>query len=503
MTKPPDPRTFNFLFPELQRDADNLLPEAGKTPQGLIAIGRSMVDADGTGGGDSDIPAAYIYFGQFVDHDITLETTPVPRSQLAPNGFAPLPLDRIRQVSHPLRTAPLELDSVYGLSAPRDGAKMRLGKVTPLNAHDKPALRPPGKGDENDLPREPRNADVKHDRAALIGDPRNDENTIISQLHLAFLLAHNKLVDQGNSFERAKRILWQHYQHIVLHDFLKKQIADRQIVEDTIERNRVYDPDEEECLLPLEFSVAAFRFGHSMVRAAYDFNLNFNTSGEPNTIPASLPRLYTIAALDGSMLASSYDTLPENWIIEWENFFEGGEFFNKAHRIDTKLGEPMQSLRDETEKPLFGEVDSRTIGASLAVRNLLRGYLLRMPTGQAVARALQEKLDRVRNIPVLTPEQIEEGAGSDDQVEKLQSSGFLESTPLWFYILAEASALADGQNLGPVGSTIVAEVLVGLVRRSEQSILRQRDWKPTLPCAEPRTFTLPDLLRFAGVLHAN
>jgi hypothetical protein len=134
------------------------------------------------------------------------------------------------------------------------------------------------------------------------------------------------------------------------------------------------------------------------------------------------------------------------------------------------------------------------------VRNLLRGYLLRMPTGQAVARALRKKLQGVRDVPVLTRQQVREGAASEGQVEVLEGAGFLERTPLWYYVLAEAAALGGGQRLGPVGSTIVAEVLVGLVRRSENSILRSPNWTPTLPSEQAGTFTLPDLLRFAGVL---
>lgn len=66
--------------------------------------------------------------------------------------------------------------------------------------------------------------------------------------------------------------------------------------------------------------------------------------------------------------------------------------------------------------------------------------------------------------------------------------------------LAEAQVLGNGEHLGPVGSTIVAEVLIGLVRRSSNSILQQDGWTPSLPGAQPGTFTLPDLLRFAGVL---
>jgi hypothetical protein len=126
--------------------------------------------------------------------------------------------------------------------------------------------------------------------------------------------------------------------------------------------------------------------------------------------------------------------------------------------------------------------------------------LLRLPTGQAVARALQQKLSGVRNVPVLGPNRIRNGAASQEQVAVLEDGGFLERTPLWYYILAEAAVLENGRRLGPVGGTIVAEVLVGLVRRSENSILRTTGWEPTLPSADEGTFTLADLLRLAGVL---
>ena len=242
----------------------------------------------GVGGGDSDVSAAYTYLGQFVDHDITLETSSDKGSQLVDPDLRPLPLARIRQETQNLRTGGLDLDSVYGLPAPRDGDRFRLGRVSEIGG------RPPGKDDFNDLPREGRSVDVVHDRAALIGDPRNDENLIVAQLHLA----HNELVDQGNSFRRARRLLRQHYQHIVLHDFLKKRIADEQIVQDTIENgNRVYDPDDEDFFMPLEFSVAAYRLGHSMVRGNYDFNLNFNRNGQPGT----LDFLFTFTALSGGL----------------------------------------------------------------------------------------------------------------------------------------------------------------------------------------------------------
>jgi hypothetical protein len=285
-------------------------------------------------------------------------------------------------------------------------------------------------------------------------------------------------VDQGLKFGGASRTLRQHYQHIVLHDFLKR-IVDRQIVDDIIDNgNQVYDPINQS-FMPLEFSVAAYRFGHSMVRAEYNFNVNFQ--------PASLELLFTFTALSGELgFGQGSETLPDNWIIEWENLVDVGAPFDRTRRIDTKLVEPLFQLRDLRGRPRQQD------RARLAVRNLLRGYRLRIPTGQAVANEL--------GVQVLTEDEIREGAASQDQVQKLEQGGFLDCTPLWYYILAEATVRENGRRLGPVGGTIVAEVLVGLVRRSENSILRADGWQPTLPSEEPGTFTLPDLLRFAGVL---
>jgi hypothetical protein len=496
--RPVDMQDFDYLFPELQNDPASLLPISDETRAALIRLGQSMRDTRDAvpGEGDSRIPAIYTYFGQFVDHDITLETSSASAADLVAPGLEPLSLGAIRETVRNLRTATLDLDSVYGLPAPRNranGRRLKVGNVTALNSASPPLQRPEGKGDANDLPREPRQpGNFEHDRAALTGDPRNDENTIISQLHTAFLHAHNKLVERGRTFKQAKRLLRRHYQHIVIHDFLKR-IADPAIVDDILQNgNKVYSPTPDNIYMPLEFSVAVFRFGHSMVRGAYDFNLNFNFSGEPGTFPATLALLFTFSALSGEL--GDHDTLPDNWIIEWERFVDGDKLSNLARRMDTKLVEPLIELHD-----LRGNVEPGDV-ARLAVRNLLRGYLLRMPTGQAVAKAMAARLYGVREIPVLTAEQLEQGAASPEQAAALRDGGFLEQTPLWYYIMAEAAILGGGEHLGPVGSTIVAEVLIDLVRRSEDSILDGKFWRPSLPCATPGSFTLADLLRFAGVL---
>ncbi|MGH3937628.1 MAG: peroxidase family protein [Pseudonocardiaceae bacterium] len=507
--RPRDLQDFDFMFPTLQSKAANLLPESTQTLVHLKALAATMEDLNELGGAnDSPIPAAYTYFGQFVDHDVTFEVQPadLPPSfsgsvqALLAEDMVPLPLKEIKNVIRNFRTATLDLDSLYDLPAPRDpenGDKLLVGKVEALGGTVKPLLRPPGKGDDNDLPREPRSDDILHDRAALIGDPRNDENLIIAQLHVAFIKAHNRLVDEGRTFEQAQRVLRRHYQHIVLQDFLKR-VADPAIVDRILRQgNRWYKPSGGSVFMPLEFAVAGYRFGHTMVRAAYDFNLNFNLSGEQGTVPATLEFLFTFTALSGQVgFGPGGETLPDNWIIEWENIIgDGSNPGRRARRFDTQLA----ALSGSNRVALFnlqtpdGQPEPG-LAAHLSARNLLRGYRMRLPTGQAIAKHI--------GVPVLTAQQLRAAAASSKQAQALQDGGFLERTPLWFYVLAEAKH-HGGARLGPLGSTLVAEVLIGLVRRSANSILVDPGWKPSLPSTKRGKFELDDLLRFARVLPAS
>jgi hypothetical protein len=465
----PDLSRFKYLFPELQNPAD-LLPTSANTVQALRDLGGTMSEPNTGSPPDSNIPAAYTYFGQFLDHDITLMG--MNRVSLNDPDLAPLSPAAIGNIRN-LRRPWLDLDSVYS-NAPQVGDDLLLlGQV--FNA----GPRPPGKEDGFfDLPRAARSGDPLHDRAPRIGDRQNEENAMISQLHVAFLRAHNGIVTGGYDHCAARSLLRRYYQSIVVHDFLPR-IADPAVVAAMLsgpwER---YNPEDGEFFMPFEFSGAAFRFGHSMVRNAY--TVNISTS-------ASLLRLFDVLG--------RYPTLPDNWIIQWENFLADGP--NQARFIDTQLA---QGLYTVPGLPAGDEI-------RLPVRTLLRGYMLSLPTGQAVARAL--KLKHEEALSEADIEGVASRVHGGAQLEELRKERVADDgtrwklskrTPLWFYILAEAEhsrqVLKRGQHLGPVGSRLVAGVLIALVRRSKDSILNVPGWPPT----RNPGFELSDLLRLARVL---
>ena len=479
---------FGYLFPDLQAD-EHLLPPGADTIANLKHLGASMRDMTPDDDRNSRIPSAYTYFGQFVDHDITLEA--LSDTFLALDDPTILSSEQVLQRIENRRTATLDLDSVYEPQAQFDGERMRLGKVTPMG---KPV---PNKDENNDLPRSGRDAnDPRFDRFALIGDARNDENLNIAQLHLAILRAHNAIVDAGHSWDGAQRILRQLYQWIVVNDFLVR-ITGQDIVNSVKAANRFFDPGEGEFFMPLEFSVGAYRYGHSMVRQAYQYNLYIHSKNGA-VLKGTLDQLFTYTALSGQLgTGDGYDTLPEFCVIEWENFIN--PLVNPARCIDTRLVEPLYHLRDELGIELPG------ILASLATRNLLRGYKLRMPTGQAVASRM--------NLPVQTESDLREliAANADranlsaEDKDALINAGFDKRSPLWFYILAEAELVQNGMQLGPVGGTLIAEVLIGLVRRSADSIFNMGPgWNPSHLSQQMKrpmnpNYHLMALLRLAGV----
>lgn len=480
------------------------IPELENAFDRLGAVGTAMTQ----GGlpGPSGLPAILTYFGQFVDHDITANTdrdpAALPRFAIGRPQLTLNSRDDVRRQLGNLRRGTLRLDSVYGdgmtIDAQlRDGARMRVGRATGDQENDLPRFGPliaAGVLTAADLP----DASGMHsdfgavdpNKIAFIADGRNDENLVIAQLHLAFLRFHNSVVDrlgdgQGGGFGRARQLTQWHYQWLVVEGYLRA-ICDEQVLEDVLRRGasryvafaqRTGGGAGDHAPLPLEFSVAAFRFGHSMIRPGYIFNATFPR--------ASLNELFQFTGRGG---LGGADTLPDVWIIDWANFISTTPDPLQALPIDPTLARPLDDLVNE-DKPHL---------RSLAQRNLRRSYVLNLPTAQTIAAQLaHEGVD----VGFLSTAEITTSPGG----QELDRQGFETLTPLWFYILAEAVKQGDGKRLGRLGSLIVAETLVGLLVIDPESYWHAGSaggrWTPDeAGLGEAPIDSFEAFLRFGGVL---
>jgi hypothetical protein len=434
-------QTFGRLFPELPPyDAPDDAALDVLTAAVTMGSPGPLFDDGATGGNNPDrVPAFFTYFGQFLDHDMTLDSLPLPVDFVDPRTITN---DRDQR---------LNLDSVYG-NKKKPSRALYEADGQHLKVNDR------------DLPRNP-------DGSAIIGDPRNDENQIIAQIHVAYLRAHNTLIDEGVKLKDARQLMEWRHQWIVVHEFLP-EVLDPTVYADVFGaggkgpiRTRYYDPKKaEKAEMPVEFSVGAYRFGHSQVRAAY--------------------RL----AEDGPFIQVFNPTAPDDLrggrpivpghVIFWPNFLnvDGGAAVNISRKIDTLLSSGLFAL------PIPGAEASGS--AILAKRNIQRAREYGVPSGQAVARRL--------GLSVLTNAQIAE------QIPRLAALGtdpaYQGEAPLWLYILAESEIVHSGAKLGPVGSRIVAEVIGGLLAADKNSYVR-KGWTPA-----GGSFRAQDLLREAGVL---
>jgi hypothetical protein len=440
---PPLSRLHEGRFGRLFR---NLEPAPALPPADRKALADSMRDPDPPGGdGDNPgIPAGYTYFGQFVDHDITFDPESSLQQQNDPDALVDF------------RTPRFDLDSVYG-SGPED-EPFQYDRDEPETF-----LIGNSKG-QADLPR-------NEQGTALIGDPRNDENIIVRGLQLVFLQLHNKLYSQVAAddaipperrfLETQQRVRW-HYQWVVVDDFLRLLVGDELLTQlfhlDAAGGKPEFELDyytpKKNPYMPVEFSVAAFRFGHSQVRPAYD--LNETVTDKPIFEPGD--EVGEFGDLRG------FRALPDWWTVDWRLFLPiDGSAPQPSRRIDARLSGGLFDLPNvPPDQP-----------QSLPERNLLRGESFGLPSGQDVAKRLC--------VTPLTGQQLEAP----------------EPTPLWFYILKE-SELEGGTKLGPVGARIVAEVLLGLLELDPKAWVNvDPTWRPTIPAANPPAFTLGDLVKFA------
>jgi len=477
------PDRFGRMFPTLPSFMTTDQPMFQRTVDAMVDMGHfgGLLDAkDAIGAGPVNLiadptlsvnnpnnpthTAGTTFFGQFLDHDITFDA----------NSALATPTDPATSPNS--RTPAFDLDSVYG------GGPIATPQF--YNAADRAKLRIESGGRFEDVPR-------GTDNVAIIADPRNDENVVISGLQAAFIKFHNRVVDLVRSqnpsgtvtaiFDQARQIVLNHYQWIIVHEFLPQIIGQDRVNQILSNGRRFYTPAPGQHFMPVEFQGAAYRFGHSMVRPSYRVNLAGNPDGsaffgmifDPNAEGQADP----IDMRGGARARRRF--------IGWQTFFDFGvndpgtttPSVKPNKRIDTRISTPLFRL------PLRA-IASGTPPIELPVRNLLRHITWQLPSGQSVAQ--------LAGLPVLGASNFPELRG--------YNVGIDAKTPLWYYVLKEAELMEQGLRLGPVGSLIVGEVFIGLLQLAPGSYLRDNPgFRPTLPARTPGTFKMIDLLTYAQV----
>src|SRR3954452_17281748 len=437
----------------------------------------------------SNIPAGFTYLGQFVDHDLTADRTDIEL------GEHVSPAELLQG-----RSPRLDLDSLYGAGPARERSQRFYSDAVHLEV-GRTLEAQPGAG--FDLPRLGTGTD-RHARTANIPDLRNDENLAVAQTHAAFIRFHNRVVDDLPAdipdplrFRRARSKVVKHYQWMLRTDYLHR-ILDPEVVDDVFTHGRkVVAPHANPIdvpTMPVEFSVAAFRLGHSMVRSAYNWNAVFDDGA------GTLDLLFEFSATSGTLGGNK--RLLNIWVIDWRRMYHFGdagradlvvppEKANTAMRIDTRLVNPLGELpRGSFGGTPMPATDPRR---NLAFRNLTRAAMLQLATGQQMADKLTS-----RGVPVtpLTAAQIldRNGGAVLDELTAPERKNLSEHTPLWFYILREAE-LNHGRLAG-VGARLVAETFHRAIEGSQFSIVRDPTWRPSLGPDET-TFRMVDLLLLA------
>jgi Animal haem peroxidase len=413
-----------------------------------------------------DIPAAFTFVGQFVDHDLTMN---------AVNLFEPQTGVVVDQAS-PL----IDLDSVYGprsvLTSPPetifDGPRFRLARPFPDVVDLTRGAPEPGTG-------------IRH---AVIADARNDENQLILQIHLTLMRLHNKLVDAGHPFEDARHRTILNWQSVLLHDYLPRVIEPRVLRH--VLAALAHEPFGDlrhkplkdlatgryRLSMPHEFAIG-FRFGHSQLRRAYKLNSGAAVRLFDNS-------LGQVAGPDGFADLRGGQLLRPEHRIDWSVFLSGPAP-TKSNAIDDKVTSAVFDLPESAVPD-----DIKYIG-NLPHRNLIRS--------RQVGLAAGEDLARLYGVAPLTPAQVEPDAGR----RHLFSEDGSFRTPLWYYLLKEAQQAAPpGQHprtLGPAGSHLVAEVVAGGIRFADVSWWTAGDpahWSIRAGQPHPERVTLTDLVNY-------
>lgn len=442
-------QTLGRIFPPNPVKAQHLTNKDIIDSLALLANGMG---SDQTSNGPA--AAGMTFFGQFVDHDITLDATSALGTRISPATITNV------------RTPTLDLDCIYG-SGPEasphlygtDQKKDNKGDTTNFLVYGRASA-------PYDLAR-------TSNGTALIGDPRNDENAVVSQIQANMVALHNILMtemlgsvatkdeiadtankgmshsdwemnvpDHHRAFEEVRRYMRLHYQWAIWNELLPAFVD--QAVLDNARRMQIFGPCAP--MMPVEFTGAAYRFGHATAQPHYDLDATRKK-----------------VALSDILGFGKRDTpLDMSLFFDYE-----GKRTQSARPVGTSLGEDLLNLpfvKGDIELGEVGETLVHPRSANLPLRNMIRDrFTYQLASGEQVKEYLQD----------------EAGLGMPDVSvpDALKSAG-ITKTPLWFYCLQEAKEHGHGKLTG-VGGNLVASVFARLLQDDETTYWHADGFKPS------------------------
>jgi hypothetical protein len=343
---------------------------------------------------------------------------------------------------------------------------------------------------------------------AIVFDPRDDENQIISQITVAWILFYNHFIDQGMDAFDAMQQTVGYYQLLIFDQVLPNYVTnpgDWQEYATQIGPRTwaIHTPDVHGNTVPVEFSVGAYRFGHSLVRNSYTINDLDPTSANPPGNNVSIFNLSTFqtgdlsggAALQGTaqQAAPGCQAADQTHLlcatasdhqIEWKYFVmpmnssgrDGGQT-NFARQTQPTISPALFNLPSEAIAGCPDNADPVCNGSgSLIARDFARGQYDGLPSGQDVAAAL--------GCPVIPAASI----------NPTHDAVFDNGTPLLYYVLAEAQQAHT--VLGCEGSKIISEEFLNALAGPGGSPYTEISPDPSLTpfSGDSGHFTIEDLL---------
>ena len=497
----PAPRTplcYGTMFPRLSpfhysdRAAADLASTMENPHPDPTGIDRGTPDDSAT------LPAEYTYLGQFIDHNLDFDRTAQPTADVRSSSLTNFESFRF------------DLNNVFGGGPSVDPQVytadhrhlLVAGTLGTPRRDGFPTVR--GNGGVYDLARNPQTGQ------AMLVDPRDDETQILSQIAAAFAAFYNDFVDEGDSYAEARRLTEDYYQEIVLTDVLPAYVGQRTIDKylhtGSGGRVTVNTPNlPSGGFTPTEFSVGAYRFGHSLVRDNYHINdifpltadiddnvpifdlANFQTGDLSGGAPLAGPNGARTTTCTSVSLCTQSN--PAGHQIQWKYFVPGlnanpsDPGINFARRTQPTISPALFNLPAEAIAGCADVVDPVCNGSgSLIARDFARGNYDGLASGQDIARALGCHV-----IPAAS-------------LNPTKDAVFNSGTPLLYYVLAEAQRAR--QVLGCAGRSIVAQTFIRALWATPNSILHtsfRPDPRLVRLAPEKPAFSFGDLLVDTGL----